>query len=128
MDLLWYLDDRVLDGEGDLQEPVKVVVTLEGVPKELSVEHFVEHKEDLGGEDRFLIAESLMLFPLLESVVTLEEELHREGVILHRGVYFRDQVELFGHAASWKVLFNHANSLIKAVGGMVFINKDYVDG
>jgi hypothetical protein len=26
------------------------------------------------------------------------------------------------------VLFNHANSLIKAVGGMVFINKDYVDG
>ena len=76
MDLLWYLDDRVLGGEGDLQEPVKVVVTLEDVPKELSVEHFVEHIENLGGEDRVLIAESLMLFSLLESVVTLEEELN----------------------------------------------------
>jgi hypothetical protein len=86
------LDDRVLDAEGDLQKAVKAVVSLEGVPKGLSVEHFEEHKEHLGGEERVLIAEGLVLISLLESVVALEEELGRELVVLNWCKNLRDQI------------------------------------
>lgn len=59
--VFWYLHLLIIDGEWNSEQTIEFVVIDEYLSEIYFVVHFKEHKEDLCGQKRVLIAESFML-------------------------------------------------------------------